>query len=170
MTSVERSQRYPALLEVPSKEVHPLGSATEFVVGRSQDVDLPVLDTSVSRRHFRIRRRGKAVVVEPLTETNPLLCDGRRVSGEFPLVHGTRLRAGTVEFVYLTGEVDVKRSFILCRQGTMRPSSNRRALCQRKRLPRTPPSRLATRPSSAATRIVRACACRTRWCHGFTRR
>ena len=110
MTSVESSQRYPALLEVPSKELHPLGSATEFVVGRSQDVDLPVLDTSVSRRHFRIRRRGEAFVVEPLTETNPLLCDGRRVSGEFPLVHGTRLRAGTVEFIYLTAELDVKAS------------------------------------------------------------
>jgi ABC-type multidrug transport system ATPase subunit/pSer/pThr/pTyr-binding forkhead associated (FHA) protein len=96
--------KYPALYEVASKELHPLGSAAEFVVGRSQDADLPVLDTSVSRRHFRLRRQGDAVVAEPLSETNPLLCDGRRVLGSHSLVHGNRLRAGAVEFVYLTGD------------------------------------------------------------------
>lgn len=104
MTTATPTSRYPALLEVASKELHPLGTATEFVVGRSQDADLPILDTSVSRRHFRIRRQGQAVVVEPLSESNPLLCDGRRVVGDHPLAHGARLRAGTVEFVYLTGD------------------------------------------------------------------
>lgn len=104
MTTVVPSTRYPALLEVASKELHPLGSAAEFVVGRSQEADLPVLDTSVSRRHFRIRRQGEAFVVEPLSETNPVLCDGRRVVNNHPLTHGARLRAGTVEFIYLTGD------------------------------------------------------------------
>lgn len=102
MTTPAATNRYPALLEVASKDEHPLGSAAEFIVGRSQEADLPIIDASVSRRHFRIRRQGEAFVVEPLSETNPLLCDGRRVVGAHPLVHGTRLRAGTVEFVYLT--------------------------------------------------------------------
>ena len=104
MTTAAPTNRYPALLEVSSKELHPLGTSTEFVVGRSQDADLPILDTSVSRRHFRIRQQGNSASVQPLSETNALLCDGRRVVGEHPLVHGTRLRAGTVEFVYLTGD------------------------------------------------------------------
>lgn len=104
MKSVTSTSRYPALLEVASKELHPLGSVSEFVVGRSQDADLPILDTSVSRRHFSIRRQGDTVCVVALSETNPLLCDGRRVAADHPLVHGARLRAGTVEFVYLTGD------------------------------------------------------------------
>jgi ABC-type multidrug transport system ATPase subunit/pSer/pThr/pTyr-binding forkhead associated (FHA) protein len=94
--------RYPALLEVATKDLHSLGSASEYVVGRSQDVDLPVLDTSVSRRHFRVVRKGSQFAVEPLSETNPLLCDGRRIAGEHRLAHGMTIRAGTVDFVFLT--------------------------------------------------------------------
>lgn len=101
MNPVPPSTRYPALLEVASQDLHPLGVSMEFVVGRSQDADLPVLDKSVSRRHFRIRRRGEAFVVEPLSDSNAVLCDGRRIMGEHPLVHGSRLQAGQVEFVYL---------------------------------------------------------------------
>lgn len=101
---------YPALLEVSSKELHPLGSFIEFVVGRSQDADLPILDTSVSRRHFRIRRQGDATTIEPLSDTNPLYCDGVPIIGRHPLVHGSRIRAGTVEFVYVTCDFAVSNS------------------------------------------------------------
>lgn len=104
------SAQYPALLEVATKEVHPLGNAGEFVVGRSQDVDLPVIDSSVSRRHFRIKRHNGGFVVEPLSETNPLLSGGRRVTGEHPLTHGATLRAGMVEFVFLTADPSVAPS------------------------------------------------------------
>lgn len=107
MNTATPPPRFPALLEVATKEVHPLGSATEFVVGRSQDADLPILDTSVSRRHFRIRREGKAVFVESLSNTNPVLCDGRRIVESHPLVHGAKLRAGTVDFVFLANETSV---------------------------------------------------------------
>ena len=98
------SAKYPALLEVATKELHSLGDADEFVVGRSQDVNLPVIDSSVSRRHFKIIRREGGFVVEALSETNPLLSGGRRVTGEHLLIHGATLRAGVVEFVFLAGD------------------------------------------------------------------
>jgi phosphoserine phosphatase RsbU/P len=68
--------------------------AEELVVGRREGVDIPIPDTSVSRRHARIFRRGDAWYIEDLGSRNGTKLNGLPVSRPSPLGAGDTVRIG----------------------------------------------------------------------------
>jgi len=69
--------------------------AAESVVGRSADVEVPLPDDSLSRRHARILRNGSKYTIEDLDSTNGTFVDGTRVTGPLPLEDGCRIFLGS---------------------------------------------------------------------------
>lgn len=92
---------YPALYEFTTKTHHSLADTDSFIVGRSQDANLPVLDVTCSRKHFRLVRQAGHFIVEPLSTTSPTYCNNQPVVNRAVLVHGTVLRAGSCQFRFL---------------------------------------------------------------------
>jgi ABC-type multidrug transport system ATPase subunit/pSer/pThr/pTyr-binding forkhead associated (FHA) protein len=92
---------YPALLNLARQTLHPLGGSESFLVGRNETADVPVLDPSCSRHHFRIARRQGRHFVEPLNERNPTYHNGRPVTNPEPVDHGSVLQAGQTRFQFL---------------------------------------------------------------------
>ncbi|HYN91992.1 MAG TPA: FHA domain-containing protein, partial [Thermoleophilaceae bacterium] len=66
------------------------------LVGRDKGCDVAIDDTSVSRRHVALERRGEDWFVVDQGSANGSFVDGKRV-GEAPLRDGQRLRLGSVE-------------------------------------------------------------------------
>ena len=66
----------------------------QSVIGRSPDVEIPVPDESLSRRHARIHRLGKVFAIEDLGSTNGTFVDGKRVHGVVALEDGCRVFLG----------------------------------------------------------------------------
>lgn len=104
MTSAPAKTSYPAVLERVSGELHELRSRPTFVVGRSQDADLPLLDMNCSRRQFQLVNRGSEYVIEPLSTKCQTFLNGNVLNQSHPLSHGARITAGTSEFVFLLRE------------------------------------------------------------------
>lgn len=71
----------------------------EFLVGRSPEADLVVFDTTCSRAHFRITRRGEAYWLEPLSD-KPTLLNGRPIAGATLLRHRATISAGDMRFLF----------------------------------------------------------------------
>jgi ABC-type multidrug transport system ATPase subunit len=92
---------YPALLDLATQTLHPIGMSESFLVGRNETADICVLDVTCSRHHFRIVRRDGQFLVEPLQSLNPTYRDGRPVSQPEPLDHGAVLQAGNTRFQFL---------------------------------------------------------------------
>ncbi|HEY7310887.1 MAG TPA: FHA domain-containing protein [Gemmataceae bacterium] len=93
--------RYPALLDLATRKLHPLDGSESFLVGRNETANLCVLDPTCSRHHFRIVRRDGRYHVEPLNALNPVYHNGRSVSKAEPLEHGAFLQAGQTRFQFL---------------------------------------------------------------------
>jgi ABC-type multidrug transport system ATPase subunit/pSer/pThr/pTyr-binding forkhead associated (FHA) protein len=92
---------YPALLDLIKQTLHPLGGSESFLVGRNETADVPVLDPSCSRHHFRIARRQGRHFVESLNEKNPTYLNGHPVAKSEPVEHGALLQAGQTRFQFL---------------------------------------------------------------------
>jgi pSer/pThr/pTyr-binding forkhead associated (FHA) protein len=67
---------------------HPI--AGETIIGRGEQADLLLADSTVSRRHAAVRQDGHTVVVTDLGSAN-----GTYVNGE-PVLDGTRIEDGDV--------------------------------------------------------------------------
>lgn len=97
----ETSDTYPALVDASTGEVYSLCDRDSFEVGRSQQADLPVLDTACSRRQFRLARQGNRWFLENLSTSNPTCCEGVAVTRFVELEHGVRITAGRLAFRFL---------------------------------------------------------------------
>jgi hypothetical protein len=76
--------------------------ASGAVVGRSRDCDITLSDPNVSRHHAEIRPDGRGGwVVVDLGSTNGVQLNGRKVSGQAPLVSGARIALGTAEIKFV---------------------------------------------------------------------
>jgi DNA-binding CsgD family transcriptional regulator len=75
--------------------------ADAFVVGRGPDVDLPIDDESVSRRHAQFRLDDGQPVVEDLQSRNGTLVNRRPIVGRARLSVGDRIAFGTCELELL---------------------------------------------------------------------
>jgi serine phosphatase RsbU (regulator of sigma subunit) len=69
--------------------------ADEVIVGRSDAADVPLDDSSVSRRHARFRREKHAWVVEDLGSRNGTELNGHPLAGAEPVQAGDVVRVGT---------------------------------------------------------------------------
>lgn len=94
---------YPALLDLASKKLHPLGGSESFLVGRNETADVCVFDQTCSRHHFRVVRRDGRYHVEPLNSLNPTFLNGRTLARSEPIDHGAFLQAGQTRFQFLVG-------------------------------------------------------------------
>jgi len=74
-------------------------AAGSFVLGRSKECDIQVLDPNVSRRHAEIRGEHGAFTIVDLGSTNGIEVDGERVK-ELALEDGTRFTVGSTEIVF----------------------------------------------------------------------
>ncbi|HJZ91666.1 MAG TPA: GGDEF domain-containing protein [Gemmataceae bacterium] len=87
---------------------HTLGEKP-LIVGRGEDCDIRVLDTSVSRRHVRIEKIGDDYFVLDMQSTNgSYVNDKQSLAGEpIPMRDGDYLRVGNCIFRYLaSGNVE----------------------------------------------------------------
>jgi ABC-type multidrug transport system ATPase subunit/pSer/pThr/pTyr-binding forkhead associated (FHA) protein len=93
--------QYPALLDLTTQKLHPLGVSESFLVGRNETADVFIPDWTCSRHHFRVVRRDGRHYVEPLSPQNPTLLNGQAVAGAQPLEHAATLQAGRTRFQFL---------------------------------------------------------------------
>lgn len=66
----------------------------ECIIGRAEDADIRIRDMAVSRRHARLRRNGKEVVLENLKGINGLFVNGQKLVGRRALSHGDVVELG----------------------------------------------------------------------------
>jgi two-component system, cell cycle response regulator len=108
---VERiARRFAALLVVQGAEMD-LGTHVvcdrPVTMGRDPDVELPLRDGSISRRHCRVERDHESAryVLHDLGSTNGTRVNGTRVSDKVPLAEGDKifLGASVVKFGYADG-------------------------------------------------------------------
>ena len=78
-------------------ETQPLAKDRACVVGRSDQVELPLLDGKVSREHCRFLFDGGFFVVEDMGSRNGTWVNGKRVTRAI-LFHGDRVLIGDQEF------------------------------------------------------------------------
>lgn len=96
-SSVSRAPRSEAALTVlrgPNVgALFQLGEG-DAVIGRSPDVEVPIPDDTLSRRHACISRVGDVFAIEDLDSTNGTLVDGEPVQGACALDDGARIHLG----------------------------------------------------------------------------
>src|SRR5262245_7459706 len=92
---------YPALLDLATRALHPLGGSESFLVGRNETADVCVFDRTCSRHHFRLVRPDGRYFVEALSPTSPTYLNGRPVTRPEPAEHGAFLQAGQTRFQFL---------------------------------------------------------------------
>jgi len=94
---------------MPMFIIHQLGkpATTEYVardivrIGRDPQCDLVLKNVSVSRRHALIRGgAGGSFVIEPLSDGNPLIVDGRQVVHEAPIGEGAEIQLGRFFLIF----------------------------------------------------------------------
>jgi two-component system, cell cycle response regulator len=119
-TVIQRADRPPhsALGEACLVHIYPTGpwmglrhtlTDRPLIVGRGEDCDIRVLDTSVSRRHARIERIGAEFYVLDMQSTNgTYVNDKQSLPGDpIPMRDGDYLRVGNCIFRYLaSGNVE----------------------------------------------------------------
>jgi hypothetical protein len=70
-----------AHLHLPDGTSVAIGSDT-LIIGRGQDADVRITDSSVSRRHARVSVAGTTIVIEDLGSTNGTSVNNRRITRE----------------------------------------------------------------------------------------
>ncbi len=75
-------------------------SGEEMVLGRANEADISIPDTSVSRKHVRFRRLPEGWAVEDLGSGNGTLLNGVAVAEESPLRNGDTLVVGDTELSF----------------------------------------------------------------------
>src|SRR5262245_18032639 len=119
-TVIQRADRPPhsAIGEACLVHIYPTGpwmglrhglSDRHLIVGRGEDCDVRVLDTSVSRRHARIEKIGGEFYVLDMQSTNGTYVNDKQSLPEdpIPMHDGDYLRVGNCIFRYLaSGNVE----------------------------------------------------------------
>lgn len=74
-------------------------SGDEFLLGRGNDCDLCLYDTTASRHHCLIRVRGDEVTLVDLGSSNGTFLNGTRVLSQTILQTGDEIRVGACRYV-----------------------------------------------------------------------
>jgi ABC transport system ATP-binding/permease protein len=95
---------YPAIFEEATKKAHALPPQESFLVGRSDEAHLSVLDVGCSRRQFQIKFQTGGWILESISTVSPTYCDGQVISEPIRLRHGSIIQAGNSRFIFLERE------------------------------------------------------------------
>ena len=68
----------------------------ENVVGRDRNADVSIDDSTISRRHARIRIVGKGATIEELGSKNGTFVQGKKIEKPRRLSDGDRIQIGSV--------------------------------------------------------------------------
>ena len=93
------------------------------VVGRSPDVELPIDDVAVSRRHAQLEKTADGFVIQDLGSTNGVFVNGIRIQRQ-KLRDGDRLQVGTTTILKFCMQDELEASF----QKTLYDSATRDSL------------------------------------------
>lgn len=108
----ERNEARPNLPAAPTREPVRLSPVLEIdgqrysvnadsvVLGRSNEADIVVDDTGVSRRHLEIRTDGSTTYAVDLGSTNGSYINGHRIEGSAVLHDGTTITMGRTKIVF----------------------------------------------------------------------
>lgn len=80
-------------------------------IGRSEECEIYLEDSLVSRRHARILLKEGVAIIEDLDSRNGVLVNGRRIDGPERLVDGDRLRIGAQDLVFCCVRLRDNRRF-----------------------------------------------------------
>jgi diguanylate cyclase (GGDEF)-like protein len=83
----------------------------ETVLGRSDDVDLRLIDDGVSRRHASVILKDGRVILKDLGSANGTYCNGRRISDERALADGDKISMGGTTILKFTYQDDLEEQF-----------------------------------------------------------
>ena len=72
----------------------------ETVLGRGDDVSIPLRDASASRRHARLTWNGASFAIEDLNSANGTWVNGERLAGRRTLKDGDRVHLGDTELLF----------------------------------------------------------------------
>jgi len=72
-----------------------------ITLGRNRDIDLPLPDPKLSRKHCQIVSRTDQFIVRDLNSTNGTFVNGTRLSGEYQLKPFDRIVLGDIELEFL---------------------------------------------------------------------
>ena len=75
-------------------EIYPVNK-TLMIVGRGDDADISISDSSISRRHANIEKKGDDYIVSDLGSTNGMTLNGRRIK-ESKLIDGDKIKMGRI--------------------------------------------------------------------------
>ena len=76
-------------------------------IGRTDDNFILLSDSSISRRHAVIHRRGELYAVEDLGSSNGTQLNGKTVTGRQEISSGDRVEFGSIEFVFIEGDKQI---------------------------------------------------------------
>lgn len=70
------------------------------VIGRSAQVDVPLVDDNASRQHCQVRKWAGKYVVEDLQSKNGTFVNGAKIVSEHPLNDGDLIAVGDTQLVF----------------------------------------------------------------------
>lgn len=73
----------------------PLRMNREIVIGRSNDLDMVLVEDMVSRRHAKISSTDQEIYIQDLGSTNGTFVNGEKIAGRAQLHEGDRILVGT---------------------------------------------------------------------------
>ena len=103
-TDTKTPEEYPCLQQIssPGRGSHHRLFPGKNIIGRSEEADVSLDDSSVSREHVELDVREGGAIVRDLGSRNGTLVEGQRISGEEPITHNQRLKVGSYDFQFLT--------------------------------------------------------------------
>ncbi len=75
--------------------------ASEIVLGRSPETDLPLNDANVSRRHCLIKRDWHGFTAQDLGSKNGVIINGKRIEGATLIKDGDIIQIGSVKLTFI---------------------------------------------------------------------
>ncbi len=98
---MDNEVKYPILVDCFSDKKYSLANKIRFLVGRSEDADLPVLNESCSRKQFQLDKIETSWFLYPISESNPTYCNGIIIKSKISLSDGSIIQVGTNQFKFL---------------------------------------------------------------------
>lgn len=80
-------------------QIHELGES-DTVIGRSDDSDLVLIDTRISRNHAKLSRRADGYYLEDLGSTNGCWVNNEKVTNPVKLYEGDKIRLDRIVFKF----------------------------------------------------------------------